>query len=161
MEKKTFLLALALFFILVIFIMSKKNTTKKNTKKKRTKKTSKSVKQKNIKNKPLTQCSIDPLTGFHRNGYCTTDDNDSGTHTVCAQVTDEFLNYSKSKGNDLIKKRGSFPGLSDGNFWCLCAMRWKEAYEHDPKIAPLIDLDATNKKTLEYIDNDILEKYKY
>lgn len=156
MEKKTFLLILALFFILVIVIMSKKNT-----KKKRTKKTSKSVKQKNIKNKPLTQCSIDPLTGFHRNGYCTTDDNDSGTHTVCAQVTDEFLNYSKSKGNDLIKKRGSFPGLSDGDFWCLCAMRWKEAYEHEPKIAPLIDLDATNKKTLEYIDNDILEKYKY
>jgi len=159
METKTLLF----FIIIVIFIMSKNRTKKKENfkNKKRSKKTSRSVKQKNIKNQALTECSIDPLTGFHRNGYCTTDDNDHGTHTVCGQVTDDFLKYSKSKGNDLITKRGSFPGLSDGNFWCLCAMRWKEAYDHDPKIAPLIDLDATNKKTLEYIDNAILEKYKY
>lgn len=161
MERKTILVIL--FFILVIVIISRtKNKNNKNkSKKKRSKKTSKSVKQKNIKNQPLTECSVDPLTGFHRNGYCTTDDNDHGTHTVCGQVTDDFLKYSKSKGNDLITKRGSFQGLSDGNFWCLCSMRWKEAYDHDPKIAPLVDLDATNKKTLEYIGNDILEKYKY
>ena len=144
--------------------MAKKNNnniTKKKRFSRNSRHRSKNMKQKNIKNKPLTECGVDPMTGFHRNGYCTTGDNDYGTHTVCGKVTDNFLNYSKGKGNDLISKRGTFPGLNDGDSWCLCAVRWKEAYESDPNIAPMIDLDATNLKTLEYINKKTLEEYGY
>ena len=83
---------------------------------------------------------------------------DEGTHTVCARVNDKFLDYTKSKGNDLSTPRDSFPGLKDGDKWCLCALRWKEAL--DAGKAPSIDLNATNKKTLEYIDLNKLENYK-
>ena len=115
--------------------------------------------QQNVFGEPIEMCCNDPLTGFYRDGHCNTGPNDLGTHTVCALMTDEFLEYSAAAGNDLSTPRPefNFPGLVAGNRWCLCAMRWKEAYDHDPKIAPLVDLDATNKKTLEYIGNDIIE----
>ena len=85
---------------------------------------------------------------------------DHGTHTVCAKVNNKFLNYTKSKGNDLSTKNDeyNFPGLKDGDNWCLCALRWKEAM-NDGK-APSLNLKATNKKTLEYIDLDTLKNYK-
>lgn len=114
--------------------------------------------QLNVYNEPLQVCSVDPMTGWKRDGTCSTHDDDSGTHTVCAQVNDEFLEYTKSKGNDLSTPRGSFPGLKEGDKWCLCSLRWSQAME-DGK-APPLKLNATNKKTLEYVNKDTLEKYK-
>ena len=110
----------------------------------------------NINDKELEICSLEPVTGYFRDGYCHTDETDEGTHTVCGVVTDDFLKFTKSKGNDLTKKGDSFPGLKDGDSWCLCAGRWKEAYDHDKSMAPKIKIDATNKKTLDYINKDIL-----
>ena len=106
----------------------------------------------------LELCSKDPLTGFQRDGYCNTDESDYGTHVVCAQVTKEFLEYSKSKGNDLITPHSNqFPGLNPGDFWCLCASRWKEAY--DAGIAPPVNLAATHQKALDYVTEDALKKH--
>jgi len=114
--------------------------------------------QKNIYDESLQVCSTDPMTGWKRDGKCSTHDDDSGTHTVCARVNDEFLDYTKSQNNDLTTPSNYFPGLKDGDKWCLCALRWKQA--HDAGKAPPIDLDATNHKTLEYIDLNTLENYK-
>jgi uncharacterized protein len=98
------------------------------------------------------------MTGWKRDGKCNTDENDQGTHTVCAQVTDEFLEYTKSQGNDLsTPTKNGFPGLKEGDKWCLCALRWREAQEAG--VAPLLDLNATNSKTLEYVYSGILEEY--
>ena len=114
--------------------------------------------QKNIYDEPLQVCSTDPMTGWKRDGKCSTHDDDSGTHTVCARVNDEFLDYTKSKGNDLSTPRDSFHGLKDGDNWCLCALRWKQALKDG--VAPPLNLKATNKKTLEYVDLNKLENYK-
>jgi uncharacterized protein (DUF2237 family) len=151
---------ITLFFLCFLIILMPRRIRKK-TRKKRKKKSKHIEKftnqQKNIYDKPLKSCSINPLTGFHRSGYCLTDEMDQGTHTVCAQVNNEFLEYTKLRGNDLSTPRGSFPGLKDGDHWCLCALRWSQALE-DGK-APPLDLEATNKKTLEYINLDSLESY--
>lgn len=117
-----------------------------------------SLQQNNIYDKPLQVCSNDPMTGWKRDGKCNTDDMDRGTHTICARVNNEFLDYTRSQGNDLSTARGSFPGLKDGDNWCLCALRWKQAL--DDGVAPPLNLNATNKKTLEYVDLDTLERYK-
>lgn len=109
----------------------------------------------NVKNKPLEVCGTKPLTGFFRKGYCTTNYADVGTHTVCAKVTDDFLEYTKGQGNDLSTPRGSFPGLKDGDNWCLCALRWEEA-KNEGRAPPVI-LDATHKKTLEFINENDLQ----
>jgi len=156
---------ISLFFIcfLIILMPKKKDKTRKR-KKRRSKKKSKRIEnfnnfqQKNVYDEPLQVCSINPMTGWKRDGKCSTHDDDSGTHTVCARVNDEFLDYTKSKGNDLSTPRDSFPGLKNGDNWCLCALRWKQAL--DAGKAPPIDLESTNKKTLEYIDTDTLENYK-
>jgi len=103
--------------------------------------------QSNVYNRPLQICGTDPITGFFRDGYCNTGPTDSGTHTVCAEMTEEFLNYTKSRGNDLSTPRGSFPGLVEGDNWCLCAYRWKQAYDNN--LSPLVNLEATNIKTLD------------
>ena len=108
-------------------------------------------KSQNVYGEPLQLCGTAPLTGFYRDGYCKTGHADRGTHVVCAEVSDRFLQFSKSKGNDLITARGQgFPGLKQGDKWCLCAMRWKEAYEQDR--APLVDLEATNQAALNYMN---------
>jgi uncharacterized protein (DUF2237 family) len=107
----------------------------------------------NILNKPLQICGEDPMTGYYRDGYCKTDSSDKGTHTVCSEVDDEFLEFTKSKGNDL-----SF--LKSGDRWCLCANRWKEA--HKVGKAPKVIKNATNKKTLDVIGgikDDELSEY--
>ena len=117
-----------------------------------------SFQQKNIYDEPLQVCSTDPMTGWKRDGKCSTHEDDSGTHTVCARVNDEFLDYTKSKGNDLSTPRDSFPGLKEGDNWCLCALRWKEAM--NAGVAPPLNLNATNKKTLEYVDLNKLKQYK-
>ena len=111
----------------------------------------------NIFGEPLISCCNDPLTGYFRDGYCKTDASDRGSHTVCAVMTDEFLTFSRSRGNDLITPRPEFqfPGLKPGDKWCLCALRWKEAFEAG--FAPLVVLEATNEKTLEYVNiNDLI-----
>ena len=104
-------------------------------------------KQLNIRNMPIEPCSFDPLTGFYRNGCCDTGDNDRGIHTVCVILTEEFLVFSKSVGNDLSTPmpQYDFPGLLPGQKWCLCANRWLEAYNSG--MAPPIIAESTNIKT--------------
>ena len=116
--------------------------------------------QKNVLGLELSDCSMDPLTGFFRNGCCNTDERDVGTHTVCAIVTDAFLEFSKRQGNDLTTPRPefNFKGLKDGDSWCLCALRWREA--NDAGCAPRVKLTATNIKTLDYIELEILKQHQ-
>ena len=118
--------------------------------------------QLNVFGKPVQPCSFYPLTGWNRLGYCSTDSADVGSHVICGKVTDEFLAFTKSRGNDLStpSKYFNFPGLKDGDFWCLCALRWKEAYDYDPNIAPKINLNATHIKALQYVPLDILLNYR-
>ena len=117
-------------------------------------------KQKNVLDEELQDCGIDPMTGFYRDGCCNTGPGDIGTHTVCAIMTDEFLEYSKSKGNDLITPRPEFdfPGLKAGDSWCLCALRWEEARQAG--CAPRVKLTSTNIKTLEMVEFDDLKAHQ-
>lgn len=114
---------------------------------------------KNILGEDLLPCCTDPITGYFRDGYCNTDQFDYGTHVVCATVTDEFLDYTKSRGNDLRTPvpAHQFPGLKAGDGWCLCAGRWKEAYEAG--VAPPIKAASTHEKALEIIPRDVLEAF--
>ena len=102
----------------------------------------------NVLGTALLACSFDPLTGFFRDGCCNTDDQDQGTHVVCARVTAEFLAYSRQRGNDLSTPRPEyrFAGLQPGDRWCLCALRWKEALVAG--VAPPVQLEATHAKAL-------------
>lgn len=115
--------------------------------------------QLNVFGKVLKICSDDPLTGFFRDGCCNSSVNDKGEHTVCAIVSDKFLKFSLSKGNDLITPREefNFPGLMDGDRWCLCVDRWIEAYQNE--CAPRLVLEATNVDVLKKIDIEILKKF--
>lgn len=114
---------------------------------------------KNILGSELKHCCYSPLTGFYRDGFCKTGPMDTGTHTVCAQITSEFLNYTLEKGNDLITPipHWSFPGLKPGDFWCLCVSRWLEAEKAG--IAPKLKLDACHEKCLEYAPLSIFKKH--
>ena len=105
----------------------------------------------NVLGGPLVACSFDPLTGFFRDGCCHTDENDGGTHVVCARLTTEFLAYSLARGNDLVTPRPEyrFAGLKPGDRWCLCALRWKEAFAAG--VAPPVHLEATHAKALEVV----------
>jgi uncharacterized protein (DUF2237 family) len=113
----------------------------------------------NVLDQPLQLCSESPLTGFFRNGYCQTESDDHGQHTVCAVVDNAFLQYTLDQGNDLLTPRPAlgFPGLKPGDHWCLCAARWKEA--HQEGRAPKVVLAATHKKALDVIDLDTLLMY--
>jgi uncharacterized protein (DUF2237 family) len=104
---------------------------------------------KNVLGEPLELCSEYPRTGFTRSGSCETGPQDLGSHTVCARVTREFLEYSRDRGNDLITPvpEFDFPGLKPGDGWCLCAARWQEAFEAG--CAPRVMLRATHEKALE------------
>ncbi len=114
---------------------------------------------KNILGTELESCCDELETGFFRNGKCETCEQDQGMHTVCAEMTDEFLEFSKKKGNDLSTAREefNFPGLSSGDRWCICLPRWIEALEAGkaPKILPR----ATHSSVLEYVPLEVLEKY--
>ena len=103
----------------------------------------------NVFGRALALCATSPMTGFYRDGYCRTDANDHGVHVISAVLTDEFLDFTKSRGNDLSTPRASFPGLRAGDRWCLCALRWREAFEAGK--APLVDLEATNEAALKYV----------
>lgn len=114
----------------------------------------------NISGTKLQKCGDNPKTGYFRDGFCHTDPSDQGTHVVCAKVTKEFLEFTKTKGNDLTTARSNynFPGLVPGDNWCLCALRWKEAFINGQ--APKINLSATHSKALEFIDMSTLKKFK-
>ncbi len=113
----------------------------------------------NVFGEKLESCSEDPLTGFFRDGCCNTNEHDLGSHTVCVQLTQEFLEYSRFRGNDLSTPRPEFgfPGLKAGQRWCLCAQRWLEAVEHN--MAPRVFLRRTHVKALEIITLDKLKSY--
>lgn len=113
----------------------------------------------NVLGGELIPCSLDPLTGFYRNGCCETGPEDLGLHTVCAVMTEAFLAFSKSMGNDLSTPRPEygFEGLKPGDRWCLCAPRWKEAL--DAGMAPQIVLESTHEETLAIVPLGVLKDY--
>ena len=108
----------------------------------------------NVLGQPLEPCSTQPMTGYFRNGCCETDDNDRGKHVVCAQMTAEFLEFSRGRGNDLSTPQPGFPGLQPGDRWCLCAARWREA--HRAGVAPPVFLAATDESATTIVDRDAL-----
>jgi uncharacterized protein (DUF2237 family) len=115
--------------------------------------------QPNVFGEPIATCCTDPMTGFYRTGCCETGGDDHGVHTVCAVMTDEFLAFSKAAGNDLSTPmpQYGFAGLKAGDHWCLCAMRWQEAFEAGR--APLVNLHATHLHTLEFVELSDLQKF--
>jgi uncharacterized protein (DUF2237 family) len=114
----------------------------------------------NVLGHPLQCCCTSPLTGFYRDGFCRTGAEDSGLHTVCAVMTDEFLQFSRSRGNDLTTARPEyeFPGLKSGDRWCLCVERWKEALEAG--CAPKVILEACHVSALEFVDLEELKAHQ-
>ena len=114
---------------------------------------------KNVLGKALITCSSSPVTGFFRNGKCDTCGQDVGMHTICSQMTDEFLIFSKEKGNDLSTPipEFKFPGLKNGDYWCLCLSRWIQAY--NANCAPKVKLSATHASVLEFVELSELRKY--
>ena len=113
----------------------------------------------NVLGEDLQPCSLDPVTGYFRDGCCNTGSGDLGVHTVCAVMTEEFLSFSMACGNDLSTPRPEFgfAGLKPGDRWCLCAPRWQEAY--DAGMAPQVILAATHELTLEWCDRAALLEY--
>jgi uncharacterized protein (DUF2237 family) len=113
----------------------------------------------NVMGEPLETCSQAPMTGFYREGACDTCEQDVGSHTVCVEVTGEFLDYSRFKGNDLstpVPEFG-FPGLQAGDRWCLCAARWLQA--HEDGMAPRVFLMRTHRRALETVPFELLKAY--
>jgi hypothetical protein len=110
----------------------------------------------NVLGTELKNCCNDPVTGFYRDGYCRTGQNDTGRHVICAEMTQGFLEFTFAMGNDLMTARPElhFPGLKPGDKWCLCALRWKEALAAG--MAPPVDLESTHVKALDYVTMDQL-----
>jgi uncharacterized protein (DUF2237 family) len=117
------------------------------------------AKGKNVLGGELEVCSLAPRTGFYRDGCCGTGPGDVGLHVVCAEVTDEFLAFSRTRGNDLVTPHPQFgfPGLKAGDRWCLCVERWKEALEAG--VAPPVALAATHISTLEFVSLEELQSH--
>jgi uncharacterized protein (DUF2237 family) len=115
--------------------------------------------QKNVYGQPMLACSLDPMTGYYRNGCCDTGVEDRGMHTVCVVASASFLDFSKAVGNDLSTPHPEFdfPGLKPGDRWCLCALRWLEAFEAGK--APPVVLESTNLATLDLVSLATLEKH--
>jgi uncharacterized protein (DUF2237 family) len=113
----------------------------------------------NVFGEALETCSERPLTGFFRDGCCNTSNDDRGSHTVCVQVTREFLEFSRFRGNDLSTPRPElgFVGLKPGDRWCLCAARWWEA--HEAGMAPRVYLRSTHQRALEIVPLDVMRKF--
>ena len=116
---------------------------------------------KNVLGGPLEPCSVDPLTGFYRSGDCNTGPEDLGCHCVCTVVTEDFLAYSAAAGNDLSTPMPvhGFPGLKPGDRWCVCAPRWKQAYDAG-RGAPVV-LEATHEAALKFIPRSVLEEFGF
>lgn len=115
----------------------------------------------NVLGRELQPCCFEPKTGFYRDGFCKTGEEDIGTHVVCAIMTKEFLIFSKNRGNDLVTPISlyQFPGLQPGDKWCLCVSRWKEAYEKG--LAPPVVLESTHEKALKYVSFEMLLEHKH
>ena len=115
----------------------------------------------NVLGGALLACSYSPLTGYFRDGCCTTGPDDLGTHVVCARVTAEFLVFSRERGNDLSTPRPEyrFAGLKPGDRWCLCVTRWAEAL--DAGMAPPVVLESTHANVLEFVALDVLKRHAY
>jgi uncharacterized protein (DUF2237 family) len=115
--------------------------------------------QRNVLGGPLGRCSDKPLTGFFRDGCCNTSEEDMGSHTICVVLTAQFLQFSKVRGNDLSTPRPEFdfPGLNPGDRWCLCAARWREAFQAG--MAPQVVLNACNEMSLDIVSLEDLKKY--
>lgn len=115
----------------------------------------------NVFGDDLQSCSDDPMTGVRRDSFCRCLDADPGRHEVCAVMTNEFLEFSRARGNDLVTPRPElgFPGLEPGDRWCVCLPRWVEAYEAD--VAPPVVLDATNRAILDTVSMETLERYAH
>jgi uncharacterized protein (DUF2237 family) len=113
----------------------------------------------NVLGGPLEECGTDPVTGFYRDGCCTSGPDDVGSHTVCAVVTHDFLDHQRRVGNDLSTPRPEFgfPGLQPGDRWCVVALRWLQAYE-DGAPCPVV-LSSTNEKALQAVPLELLRKY--
>ena len=113
----------------------------------------------NIFGDEIEPCCFEPKTGYFRDGFCRTADHDVGSHVVCAEMTDAFLDFSKEKGNDLSTPRPEFdfPGLKAGDRWCLCAMRWVEAFEAG--VAPNVFLESCHQKALEFVSLEDLKQF--
>ncbi|WP_414563750.1 MULTISPECIES: DUF2237 family protein [unclassified Anabaena] len=114
---------------------------------------------KNVLGTNLESCCTSPLTGYYRDGFCSTGGQDFGMHVICAQVTAEFLEFTQLQGNDLSTPvpQFNFPGLRPGDRWCLCAARWQEAL--DAGVAPPVVLGATHARALEVCSLDDLQKH--
>lgn len=113
----------------------------------------------NVYGGDLVPCSLDPLTGFYRDGYCRTGSGDMGVHVVCAVMTSEFLEFTRLRGNDLVTPQPQwlFPGLEPGDRWCVVAARWQEAFESG--VAPPVVLEATHASALEFVSLADLEAH--
>jgi uncharacterized protein (DUF2237 family) len=116
-------------------------------------------KARNVLGGPLQPCSFDPKTGFFRDGHCHTCEQDQGSHTICALMTEDFLTFSKAAGNDLITPmpQYDFSGLKPGDHWCLCAARWLEAC--DAGKAPKVVLQATHEASLAIVPLELLQQH--
>ena len=117
------------------------------------------MKQLNVFNESIHECCLNPITGYHRDGFCNYHTSDSGLHLVCALMTETFLSFSRSRGNDLSTPRPefNFPGLKEGDRWCLCALRWKEAY--DAGVAPKVYLESCHLNSLNFVTKEQLEEH--
>ena len=115
----------------------------------------------NVLGEKLELCSCSPMTGWYRDGFCNYDYLDKGNHTICCVMNDNFLNYSKSQGNDLITPmpQYSFPGLKDGDHWCICLSRWRQALLDG--LAPRVILESTNIVVLESVTIEKLKEYEF
>jgi len=113
----------------------------------------------NVLGGPIAECGSKPMTGFYRDGCCNTGRDDHGVHSVCALMTKDFLEFSRARGNDLSTPMPDFgfPGLKDGDRWCLCAARWREAFKAG--CAPRVVLTATHERTLDFVSLDDLKKH--
>lgn len=116
---------------------------------------------KNILGTELGGCCTNPMTGYYRDGFCRTDEQDLGRHVVCAIMTEPFLTFTRSRGNDLITPRHEyqFPGLKPGDRWCLCVLRWREAYEAG--VAPPVLLACTHERALQYVSLNMLREVAF
>lgn len=112
---------------------------------------------KNLDGQKLESCSGDPLTGYFRDGLCSTGEADTGRHVVCAKMTREFLDYTRGQGNDLVTPRGGFPGLAPGQRWCVCAARWREA--HEAGVAPPVVVAATHARAASIVPAEALRMH--
>lgn len=115
----------------------------------------------NVLGQALVPCSYDPLTGYFRDGCCNTREDDTGSHVVCARVTADFLAFSNARGNDLITPRPEyrFAGLKPGDRWCLCVLRWKEAF--DAGVAPPVVLESTHQRALDFVTLEQLQAHAW